>query len=169
MPETAQAMGLEVNDEVDERFDPEKATRAMCRYVKQVKGYVGDWVSVTAAYNVGHGSLLRSRGAQRRRSFFDLHLNAQTTAHVYRAMAVKELMENRHQYKKLARYNHQAYVPVKTVNVEVTKDIPDLVAFAQAHGVTYTLVLPAEDPLAQPAPDAQPDSLPVLKAGVTLL
>jgi membrane-bound lytic murein transglycosylase D len=188
MPETARAMGLEVNDEVDERFDPVKSTHAVARYLKTLKRYLGDWVSVTAAYNVGHSALLNARARQRQTSFFDLHLNRQTTTLVYRAMAAKELMENKQTYK-LVRGGR--YLAEPTISIQVTSDIPDLVAFAQEKGVryktlksynewlvankltvggkgkTYTIVLPVKE--SQPKPAEVPaDSVHVLRAGLAI-
>lgn len=187
MPETARAMGLEVTDEVDERFDPLKSTRAIAQYLKTLKQSLGDWVSVTAAYNIGHNALINARSRQRQSSFFDLHLNRQTSTLVYRVMAVKELMENKSAYKLVRGGQYKAE---PTTSIQVTEDIPDLVAFALSKGVkyktlkgynewlladklmvkgknkTYTIVLPVNEPTAQPD---QADSLKVLQAKLTSL
>ena len=44
MPVTAREFGLEVNDNVDERYHIEKATAAACRYFKQAYAKYGDWI-----------------------------------------------------------------------------------------------------------------------------
>jgi membrane-bound lytic murein transglycosylase MltF len=55
---TAKQYGLEVSDEVDERYDPEKATEAACRYLKAAYQKYGDWPTVMASYNGGMGKAI---------------------------------------------------------------------------------------------------------------
>lgn len=57
MYKTGRYFGLEENSYIDERMDPEKATDAACRYLKQLYGIYGDWNLALAAYNAGPGNL----------------------------------------------------------------------------------------------------------------
>jgi membrane-bound lytic murein transglycosylase D len=59
MPERARHLGLKVNYWVDERKDPEKATRAACRYLKELYQMFDDWHMALAAYNRGEYGLAR--------------------------------------------------------------------------------------------------------------
>ncbi len=43
IPSTAKQYGLEVNEYVDERYHPEKATAAACRYLKSAYSKYGNW------------------------------------------------------------------------------------------------------------------------------
>lgn len=57
MYKTGLYFGLEENSYIDERMDPDKATDAACRYLKQLYGIYGDWNLALAAYNAGPGNV----------------------------------------------------------------------------------------------------------------
>ncbi len=59
LPETARSLGLKVEGDIDERFDPVKSTKAALRYIKYLKDKFGDWIKVVVAYNWGEGNLMR--------------------------------------------------------------------------------------------------------------
>jgi len=52
--------GLERNNYVDERFDPEKSTRAYARYMKYIYAQLGDWYLSMAGYDWGTGNVQRA-------------------------------------------------------------------------------------------------------------
>jgi membrane-bound lytic murein transglycosylase D len=52
--------GLARNSYVDERFDPEKSTRAYARYMKFIYDQLGDWYLSMAAYDWGAGNVQRA-------------------------------------------------------------------------------------------------------------
>lgn len=68
MYSTGKIYGLEVNNYVDERRDPLKATEAACRYLSRLHEIFGDWDLALAAYNSGPGNVnkaIRRSGGHR--------------------------------------------------------------------------------------------------------
>ena len=60
MPFTAKEHDIVMNDEVDERYHLEKATRAACKYLRKQKEKLGSWTLAAAAYNGGPGRVQRA-------------------------------------------------------------------------------------------------------------
>ncbi|WP_187261149.1 lytic transglycosylase domain-containing protein [Pontibacter beigongshangensis] len=54
---TGKEYGLDQNQYIDERMDPEKATEAACRFLKRLYHVYGDWELAMAAYNCGPGNV----------------------------------------------------------------------------------------------------------------
>ena len=50
---TAKENGLEVNENVDERYHVEKATQVACKFLKDSKERFGSWTLAAASYNMG--------------------------------------------------------------------------------------------------------------------
>ena len=65
--------GLERNRYVDERFDPEKSTRAYARYMKFLYDQLGDWYLAMAAYDHGAGNIQRAVARTGYASFWQLY------------------------------------------------------------------------------------------------
>jgi membrane-bound lytic murein transglycosylase D len=133
MPDAARTFGLEVNNEVDERYHFEKAVRAACAYLKKSHGFFNNWTMAAAAYNHGYNGMLRKRAAHPDKSYYDIPLNPETSRYMYRILCIKEAMRNPTKFgyavKRMPKANEH--------KVKVDTAIADLRAFAEAKGVDY--------------------------------
>ncbi len=128
--------GLEVNDEIDERYNLEKATAAACRYLKSAYSKYGNWESAMASYNGGQGRISSELSKQQVSSSFDLYLTDETSRYVFRIMAMKAILENPKQFGFHLK-EKQLYQPVDCTIVEVSEPVDSWVDWAKEHGITY--------------------------------
>jgi hypothetical protein len=133
---TGRQYGLNITPTVDERCHVEKATIAACKYLKDAYKKYNNWINVAASYNGGMGRVSGELAQQKVGEAFDLWLVEETTRYPYRIMAIKQIFENPYRYGFVLT-PRSLYKPIKTKDVSVSADIPDLVAFAQQYGVTY--------------------------------
>ena len=62
MKTTGRENGLEVNSNVDERYNLELATEVACNYLKKAKEKLGSWTLAAAAYNAGNAGISKRSG-----------------------------------------------------------------------------------------------------------
>lgn len=94
--------GLARNAYVDERFDPEKSTRATAKYMKFIYNQLGDWYLAMAGYNWGTGSMQRAVQKTGYADFWELYrrnnLPEQTKNYVPEIIAATIIAKNPTQY-----------------------------------------------------------------------
>jgi hypothetical protein len=132
-------LGLEIRDEVDERYDPLKATEAACKYLKKAYAKFGNWTLAAASYDRGMAGLDRALENQKVKSYYDLFLNDETSRYVFRLLAIKEIMEHptKYGFNISDRYK---YKPEPVRYVEVKETVKDLVDFSIAQGTSYKML-----------------------------
>lgn len=139
LPSTARELGLEVNNEVDERYSPIKSTEAACKYLLKAKEKFGTWTNAAASYNVGMRGLARSMERQKMESYYDLLLNEETSRYIFRIVALKHIFENPEAYGFHISMN-QLYQVEPVDSVYVTSSIDDLTDFAFTKGINYKIL-----------------------------
>lgn len=136
MPATAKEYGLEVNNEVDERYHLEKSTVAACKYLKSAYARFGNWTSVAASYNMGITGLRKRKEEQRFENFYELFLNDETSRYIFRILAFKEIFENPEKYGFELKKNDYYSLPLFR-ELKVNQSIPNLAQWALRHNSSY--------------------------------
>jgi membrane-bound lytic murein transglycosylase D len=139
MTGTGRELGLEVNDNVDERYHIEMATKAACDYLKESKLKFGTWTLAGAAYNAGNGGINKQLEAQGVASYYDLLLGEETGRYVFRILAIKEILKNPKNFGFNVNPSH-GYEVIPTKNVLVDYEVDDLSAFAKANDINYKIL-----------------------------
>lgn len=139
MPATGRAYGLEVNDNIDERYHVEKATRAACRYLKEAYDKYGDWVAVAASYNAGQARISQQLEKQAVTNSLDLHLIEETARYVYRILAAKIMFHRPGTFGfRLKAADLYPVIPCK--EYAIPHEIPNLVSWAKTKNINYSIL-----------------------------
>ena len=136
---TGKQYDLEINKEVDMRYNVEKETVAACRYLKDSYRKFGSWTAAAAAFNCGNGRISKTMEEQRVDSYYDMLLPEETQRYVYRILALKLITENPEKYGFQIRDNGW-YQPYETKTVTVTESIKNLVDFAYEQGTNLKML-----------------------------
>ena len=139
LEETGKIHGLEINKEVDERYNVEKSTLAACRYLSDSYDEFKSWTLVAAAYNAGKRRISETVEKQRTNSYYDLLFNEETSRYMSRILALKTIYEAPTRYGYYIREaDLYPVIPVKEITISTI--IPDLVTFAQENKVSYKVL-----------------------------
>ncbi len=136
MKSASKENNLEVNANVDERYNLEKATVAACNYLKSAKKRLGSWTLAAAAYNAGRSGIIRRLDKQMVNTYYDLLLGEETSRYVPRIIALKEIMQHPKQYG-FHFDSEDLYHPIPTYTVEVDTTVTNLARFAKGFGINY--------------------------------
>ena len=138
MKGTATDHGLEVNREVDERYNLKKSTEAACEYFQEAYEKFGSWTLAAASYNVGKSGLAKQLNIQNADSYYNLLSNTETGKYVYRILAVKIILENHEKYGFHVD-EEDLYYPVPTKEIELDSSVEDFSSYAKELGLNYKM------------------------------
>ena len=133
---SAKEYGLEVNQNVDERYNLEKATKVAADYLKKSKKRFGTWTLAAAAYNAGNARIARNLKKQQVTDYYDLLLNSETSRYVLRIVALKEVLS----YPKKYGFEfdkEDLYTSPATRTVKVDTVITNIASFAKGFNINY--------------------------------
>lgn len=139
MPHQGRNQGLKINYWIDERKDPEKATRAAARYLKQLYFMLDNWHLALAAYNRGENGLVRDLRFSNATNIGEMSerkaVPRETQAYVPQFIAVTLIGENPEKYGYKLEYEK----PVPADEVALDK-VADLKIIAKCAGTTVDAI-----------------------------
>lgn len=128
--------GLEINDNVDERYHLEKATRAACDYLIDAKERLGSWTLAAAAYHAGNFGIEKRLKEQMVDNYYDVLAGENTERYIPRIVAAKEILTHPEKYG-FEFDKDDLYELGTTYTVKVDTAITNIASFAQKFDTNY--------------------------------
>jgi membrane-bound lytic murein transglycosylase D len=139
--DTGRRYSLRIDQWVDERKDPVKATTAAALYLKELYGmFNGDWYLAAAGYNAGENKILRAITMYNTSDFWEIsrgsYLKRETKEYVPKLLAAAIIA------KDPARYGFSdiAYLPAIEFDTVRIPSRTDLELVAKLSGTTYDTI-----------------------------
>jgi len=139
MAPAAKKYGLEINSEIDERYNVQKSTQAACDYLKEAYIKFKTWTLTAASYNNGMNGIESQIGRQRTKNYYNMFLNEETYRFISRIVTIKEIMKDPHKYGFYFSKN-DLYPPFDTYEVKINSPVNDFSVFAKEHKVNYKIL-----------------------------
>lgn len=138
---TGRRYSLRIDQWIDERKDPVKATTAAALYLKELYGmFNGDWYLAAAGYNAGENKILRAIDKYNTKDFWEIsrgsYLKRETKEYVPKLLAAAIIA------KEPARYGFSdiAYLPPIEFDTVAIPSRTDLDLVAKLAGTTYDTI-----------------------------
>lgn len=139
MSYTAPGFNLEVDADVDDRYDVLKSTDAACKYLKQAYEKFGNWTAAAASYNCGQGGYNAQSAFQQTKNYYDLQLPEETNKYIFRILTFKHLMSNAAEMGYTVN-DRNGYKQFNTREVTVSSSILNLAQWAINNGTNYRML-----------------------------
>ena len=136
---TAQDYGLEVNDQVDERYHVAKSTEVACQYLIESYRNYGSWTMAAASYNAGRRGVDRQIDRQKKENYYDLLLTEETARYLYRVVSFKLIFEDPEAYG-FTLTDKDLYPEIPVLRVKVDSTVNDFADFAGTFGTNYKVL-----------------------------
>ena len=139
MESVGKKYGLEINDEVDERYDVEKSTEAACSYFKESYNIFKNWTLTAASFNMGLNGVEKQLERQKTNNYYNLVLNEETSRYIARIIALKEILRTPERYGFYLSPD-QLYKPLKSYNIKISDNIINIADFGVKYGINYKII-----------------------------
>jgi hypothetical protein len=136
---TAKEYGLEVTEDVDERYNLEKATAMACQYLKKTYEQTGTWSTAAASYNAGRAGVLSKIKVQQTDNYFDMLFSEETNRYVFRMIIAKQILANPQEYGFFLK-KEDLYYTIDCDEIEIDSTITNLTDFAKSYGTSYQIL-----------------------------
>ena len=136
MKTTGKEYGLEINSNVDERYNLNLSTRLACKYLKKARDKFGSWTLAAAAYNRGMSGVQNKIANQNQTAYENILFGDETKRYVFRIIALKNILETP---KSFGFYidEEQMYKPLEYKEIKIDKPINNLSDFSKDLGLNY--------------------------------
>jgi len=139
MRDTGKENGLEINTNVDERYNVEKSTEVACKYLLKAKEKFGTWTLAAASYNAGRGGISKQLKRQNVNNYYDLLLGEETGRYMFRIVALKEILNHPEKYGFNFRHK-DLYNRIPTYKVSVDTAVTSFVKFSEQFNINYKIL-----------------------------
>ena len=139
MEATGKEYGLEINKEIDMRYNVELETEAACRYFLKSYEIYHNWTLVAASFNAGTRRLSKFLQEQKVHSYYDLLLADETERYIFRILAFKTILSDPEKYGIYVSKSLE-YKPFKYKIVVIDKSVDSWADFAIAQDINYKLL-----------------------------
>ena len=139
MKATGKENGLEINTNVDERYNLAKSTEVACKYLLQAKEKFGTWTLAASSYNAGMAGVSRRLREQNVNNYYDLLLGEETGRYMFRIVALKEILNHPDKYGFNFRHK-DLYKNIPTYTVSVDTAVVDFVKFSEQFDINYKIL-----------------------------
>ncbi|MCS7052223.1 MAG: lytic transglycosylase domain-containing protein [Ignavibacterium sp.] len=139
MEATGKKYGLEINEQIDERYHVEKSTLAACNFLKEAYQKFGSWTLAAAAFNAGFNGIEKWSNIQQSKNFYNLLLNTETSRYIFRIAALKIIYENPSNYGYYID-DDEKYAPLKTKEIILDSTVSDFTEYSKSLGINYKIL-----------------------------
>ena len=136
---TAKEYGLVVDDEVDERYNIEKSTRAAAAYFKKAYAEFGTWTMAAASFNIGFSNVRFRMNVQSQKNYYDVQFPEETSRYLFRALAFKTILADPQTYGfKIEK--DQLFPPLEYSEVKVNGPVANWSVFAAKYKTNFKIL-----------------------------
>jgi hypothetical protein len=139
MKPAGEKYGLEINSQIDERYDVEKSTEAACKYLKDSYSMFNSWITSAASYNMGQDGVSLQQERQKSKNYFNLVLNSETSRFVARIVSLKYILQNPEKYGFDIK-SEDKYKTLECSEVMLDSSIADFADYAKSLSINYFIL-----------------------------